>query len=165
MLTRMMSAGALAAVMLVAGAREVSAATAPAWSLETPAGESVRYDPSAGEKPAVMLFWATWCPYCRALMPHIQQVYEAYRDRGVAVYAINIWEDSDPVAYMEQEGYTYTLLLDGDPVAEDYGVQGTPGLFVAGPDGEVLYTRRSGAEPEDVEANIRAALDSALEAQ
>src|SRR3546814_9228256 len=32
---------------------------------------------SAG-RPTVVLFWATWCPYCKALMPHLQSMLDEY---------------------------------------------------------------------------------------
>lgn len=102
---------------------------APDWTLQTADGESVNLADVARQQPAVLFFWATWCPYCKALMPHLQSIRLQYGD-DVEILAINIKEDGDPVALLTEEGYDFTLLLDGDAVAEQYGVRGTPAVFV-----------------------------------
>ena len=135
---------------------------APAWELSTPAGQVVRYPGDAAGHASVVLFWATWCPYCRSLMPHIQVLAEEFRERPVRFYALNVWEDGDPVAYMTRQGFSFTLLLNADPVAPAWGVPGTPGLFVLDPDGRVVYRRGSGATDDEVEADMRGILDALL---
>lgn len=114
---------------------------APAWSLADPAGGMVRFPEDARGRPAVVLFWATWCPFCKALMPHLQEIRERYADSGVQVFAVNIREDGDPVAFVSDSGYDFMVALDGDAVAEQYGVMGTPGLFVVGRDGRIAMNR------------------------
>lgn len=135
--------------------------TAPGWVLAKPDGTQVRFEADRRERPAVLLFWATWCPYCRALMPEIQALREAYPAEALDIFAINIWEDGDPVAYMRESGFSYELLLDGDPVTEPYGVEGTPGLFLVDADGRIVYRRPSGAEPRAVREAIEQALGAA----
>jgi hypothetical protein len=44
---------------------------------------------------------------------------------------------------------------DGDAIAALYGVKGTPGLFLVGTNGEVIYKRSGGDAPEKVEAALR----------
>ncbi len=39
-------------------------------------------------------------------------------------------EDGDPVKFIENAGYDFTLLPNGDEVADIYKVTGTPGVFV-----------------------------------
>jgi thiol-disulfide isomerase/thioredoxin len=114
---------------------------APAWSLADPSGEMVRFPEDARGRPAVMLFWATWCPFCRALMPHLQEIRAHYADSGVQIFAVNIREDGDPVAFVSESSYDFIVALDGDAVAERYGVMGTPGLFVVGRHGRIAMNR------------------------
>ncbi len=102
---------------------------APDWTLSTPEGQSVNLADEAGKQTTVLLFWATWCPYCKALMPHLQSIRLEYGEE-VEILAINIFEDADPVAFIAGAGYDFILLPDGDTVAEQYGVSGTPAVFV-----------------------------------
>ena len=57
--------------------------------------------------------------------------------------AINIAEDTDPVAFIDNAGYDFTLLLDGDAVAKNYGIFGTPGLFVIDANRRIDFDLRS----------------------
>lgn len=138
------------------------APVAPDWALDDIDGASVRFHQHAADRPAVLLFWATWCPYCRTLMPHLEAVRADYAEKGVRFYALNVWEDGDPVAYMQEHGYGMQLMLAADLVAEDYGVQGTPGVYVTDREQRVRYVRPRGAEPQAVETALRETLDAAL---
>ncbi len=102
---------------------------APDWTLAAADGQAVNLNDEAQKQTTILFFWATWCPYCKALMPHLQSVVLEYGDK-VKVLAINIMEDGDPVEFIESAGYDFTLLPNGDSVADTYGVTGTPGVFV-----------------------------------
>jgi len=106
----------------------------------------------------VLLFWATWCSYCKALMPHLQAVYDAAGNPKLDVYAIDIKDDGDPVAELRERGQTFTLIREGDPIADLYGVKGTPSLLLIDRTGNVIYKRVGGDAPEKVEAMLRAKL-------
>ncbi len=99
------------------------------WTLVAADGQAINLNDESQKQTTVLLFWATWCPYCKALMPHLQSVVLEYGDK-VKILAINIMEDGDPVEFIESAGYDFTLLLNGDDVADTYGVTGTPGVFV-----------------------------------
>lgn len=115
--------------------------SAPAWTLPSPEGAPVRFPDAASGRPAVVLFWATWCPYCKALMPHLDDIRDEYAESGVRIFAVNIWEDGDPVAFVREAGFDFVLALDGDEIAKSYGVIGTPGLFVVDGKGDVTMNR------------------------
>lgn len=129
---------------------------APAWDGKGADGGTIRFDPQHLQRPALLLFWATWCPYCKALMPYLQKVYDAAGKDKLDVYAIDIKdEDGDPVAELKARGHTFTLVRDGDAIAELYGVKGTPGLFLVDRSGTVVYKRSGGDAPEKVETALR----------
>lgn len=126
-----------------------------AWDGKGVDGKPIHFDPARLERPAVLLFWATWCPYCEALMPYLQKVYDAAGKTHLDVYAIDIKEDGDPIATLKERKLTFTLVRDGDPIADLYHVKGTPGLFLVDAKGNIVYKRTGGDAPEKVEAALR----------
>ena len=115
------------------------ARVAPDWTLQSASGETVTLSEVAAAQPVILLFWATWCPYCKALMPHIQSIRLEYGDQ-IRVLAVHFRDDKgDPVAFIESAGYDFTLLPDGDEVAELNGIWGTPGLMIIDHDRAIRY--------------------------
>ena len=132
------------------------AAPALAWQGKGADGKELRFDPQHMQRPAILFFWATWCPYCEALMPYVQKVADAAGKDKLDVYAIDFKdEDGDPVAELRERKQTFTLVRDGDPIAALYGVKGTPGLFLVDVKGDIVYKRISGDAPEKVEVALR----------
>jgi cytochrome c biogenesis protein CcmG/thiol:disulfide interchange protein DsbE len=85
-------------------------------------------------------------------------VYDAAGKDKLDVYAIDIKDDGDPVAELHERGQSFILVRDGDAIAEQYGVKGTPGLFLVDVKGNIIYKRTGGDAPEKVEATLRAKL-------
>jgi thiol-disulfide isomerase/thioredoxin len=89
--------------------------------------------PADQQGVGIYLFWASWCPYCQALMPHLQSVVDEF-DVQVTVYALNFRDEQDPVDYISQHGFSFQLFPEADEVAEAWGVRGTPAVFVLDPE-------------------------------
>ncbi|HEX7916285.1 TlpA disulfide reductase family protein [Rudaea sp.] len=136
-----------------------------AWQGKTANGATIHFDPQQLKRPAILLFWATWCPYCEALMPYVQHVLDAAGKDRLDVYAIDIKEDGDPVKTLRERKLGFTLILDGDAIADQYAVKGTPGLFLVDASGKVIYRRSGGDAPSSVEAALREKLDLAAPAR
>lgn len=136
---------------------------APAWVLQTPAGETVQFPEDAGGHPSVLLFWPSWCPYSRALQPYVQDIWRDYSAVGVKVWTINIRERGDPVAAMRQRDLHFPLLLKGDGLIPRYHIVRTPWLVVVAGDGRIVYTRPANpGGPVAVAKAVRAALNALL---
>jgi peroxiredoxin len=127
---------------------------APAWTLKDADGKDHSLADYKG-KIVLIDFWATWCPPCKAAMPHVQAVHEKFADKGVVVIGVSTFERgessekvSKPAAYMKEKKFTYNLLVNGDEVATSYGVRGIPSFFVVGEDGKVIYAE-SGFSPSE----------------
>ena len=125
----------ITAVLLLASTASFGAELAPDWRLATSDGGSIRLSQEVKEQPVVLLFWATWCPYCKALMPHIQSMRLEYGDK-IRILAIQINDKKDPVPFIEDAAYDFTVFPHGDEVAELYEIHGTPGVIIV--DGERL---------------------------
>jgi thiol-disulfide isomerase/thioredoxin len=60
----------------------------PAPSLDV--GSWVQGEPVKGFETGrvyVVEFWATWCGPCKASIPHLNELYEEFKDKGVVVSA------------------------------------------------------------------------------
>lgn len=100
----------------------------------------------------VVEFWATWCPPCRASMPHLTTLQAEYGDRATIIGISD--EDVDTVdgflKKSDDEGMTwndkvqYTLTSDPDRSAhDDYmkaaGQNGIPTAFIVGKDAHIEW--------------------------
>ena len=67
-------------------------------------------------KAYLVEFWATWCPPCRASIPHLNEVYKKFKDKGLIVIGQDCWErDESAVApFVKKMGdkMTYRVALD-----------------------------------------------------
>jgi cytochrome c biogenesis protein CcmG/thiol:disulfide interchange protein DsbE len=68
---------------------------APAFTLPVahqpgaaPEGARIRLEDLRGQV-VVLDFWASWCGPCRASIPHMNEIAERYRERGVSVVGVN----------------------------------------------------------------------------
>jgi thiol-disulfide isomerase/thioredoxin len=161
---------AVALLTAASGARAVQPGDeAPSWELTDGDGAEITFPAHAAGAPSVLFFWATWCPYCHAVMPYLQQILDDYRDAGVNVYAIDFKDQGDPVEHMRELGYRFIVFPLGDLVADDYDVWSAPGLFVVDGEGTVVYRRGHTRAPPGKEiaevwdSEIRAALEAALD--
>jgi thiol-disulfide isomerase/thioredoxin len=42
----------------------------------------------------IVEFWATWCGPCRRTIPHLSEIAKKYKDKGVKVVGVSIWEET-----------------------------------------------------------------------
>ena len=108
---------------------------APSFTLANAAGEQVTL-PRAHDGVDIYFFWASWCPYCKALMPHLQSMRIEYGDE-LTIYALNIRDDEDPEPFMAENGYDFVLMPEADSIMELYGVRPIPGVFVVDGKGRI----------------------------
>ena len=134
---------------------------APDFALKDLAGTEMSLASLKG-KVVVLDFWATWCGPCKAAMPVIQKLHDEYASKGVAVLGVNTWEKDQKAArdYIANKKYTYPCLLDGDKLAEAYGVPGIPTLVVIGKDGKVALIEVGLSDATG--GGLRKAIDAAL---
>ena len=115
-------------------------AFAPEFVLPSLDGRTVRLSGHQG-KVILLNFWATWCPPCRAEMPSMERLYQAYRDRGLVILAISSDRMGRSVVepYVQERGLTFPVLLDpGAEVFSQYGVRGLPTSYLLDRQGRVF---------------------------
>lgn len=88
---------------------------APDFKLSAMTGEKVKLSDYRGKK-VILNFWATWCPPCKAEMPHMESFYKANKDKGITILAVNLTsmdKGKDEVQkFLNDNGLTFPILLD-----------------------------------------------------
>jgi thiol-disulfide isomerase/thioredoxin len=119
---------AVAAIVLVplfvapgarpAGPQGLVGEPAPVFALANDRGTPVSLEQYRG-KVVVMNLWASWCPPCRAEMPDLQRLSQAYASRGVAVVGVNEGESPERAgAFAGALGIRFPIWIDGQ---QQYG--------------------------------------------
>lgn len=80
-----------------------------------PTHQAFRMADHLGERPIVVLFWATWCQPCQQELPFYQSQYERYRGQGLQVVAVSM----DSQATVMRAGPTARRLGVGFDVVTD----------------------------------------------
>ena len=97
-------------------------------------------DPTEGKPDEVFVveFWATWCPPCRASIPHLSEMQAHFKSRGVTFIGISN-EDKKTVKKFLKKGFDakmrYTVAIDAqNRTNKDWmdaaGQKGIPTAFV-----------------------------------
>ncbi len=114
---------------------------APDFTLETPEGELISLSDYRGQ-PVLVFLWASWCTVCKATMPGLEPVYEAYAPQGFELLAVNMTTQdtlATAINYFTTQNYSFPMLIDQDgTVARDYQMHALPTSVLVGPDGIVL---------------------------
>lgn len=94
-------------------------------------GNEIAFPEAAAGKVVVLRFWASWCAFCKEEMKAIEPVWQAERDKGLLVLAVNAGQGKAEVeTFVKALGVTYPVLLDpGSKTARAYGVTGLPMTF------------------------------------
>lgn len=139
---------------------------APLFMLDDVNGNPVRLSTYIGEKVVVLDFWAVGCAPCLAIMPHMEEMWQTYKDQGLKV--IGISEDlprnvSSVKAKAREIGVSYTIVLDKNAAAltaYQGGDAGIPFIVVIDYDGNIHQTFRriQPGDEEKIETAVREAL-------
>ena len=119
---------------------------APDFALKDLEGKVVHLSEHAGKK-VVLNFWASWCPPCRAEMPHLQAYHERYGEEGISLIGVNLStleSGVSPVqAFVQDKGLTFPVLLDETgEVKAKYHVKAYPTTYVLDENGIVRAVHR-----------------------
>lgn len=117
---------------------------APDFELKTLGGKTVRLSDYVGKK-VILNFWATWCPPCKEEVPHMQKIYEEYKDQGVEILAVNVTNQDngrEAVAqFAKNYGLTFEILLDEEGFAsQNYQVVTLPTSYMINAEGHLIET-------------------------
>ena len=122
-----------------------------------PLKKEVKFSDYVGKGTYVLVdFWSPWCGPCRAEIPNIQKVYAEYKDKGLEVLSLAVWENqpqSHTIETAAKLGMDWLHINNCGNVPTDiYGVEGIPHLMLIGPDGTIL--RRGFHGLDDIKAAV-----------
>jgi thiol-disulfide isomerase/thioredoxin len=138
----------MAVVLALASAWAQAATTAPAPAIgEVPPqilgrdrnGEPVDLAQLRG-KVVVVTFWASWCGYCRKELPALNAMQAATGPDYFRVVAVNVQDGNDEYRAITRQMRDYSLIFARDRsggIAESYGVNSYPNLWIIDPEGRV----------------------------
>ena len=93
---------------------------APDVTLTDLSGESVALADMRGGI-VVLYFWATYCAPCVEKLPRMEAIHEAYRGKGVQIWALSLDGDADVVAgWLEKQDITIPVGLMDDEMREKF---------------------------------------------
>lgn len=132
-------AAALALAASGAAAQPGPGDAAPRWTLPDLDGRSIEFPEVSTGRPVILMFWGTWCPYCKALMPRLAALKAEFADAGLEVYMVDFAERSDPTPAIREMDMPFVFVSRGGRVARRYRVNMVPALFVV-EDGNIVYS-------------------------
>ncbi|MGE0078276.1 MAG: redoxin domain-containing protein [Bacteroidales bacterium] len=117
-------------------------------------------------------FWASWCVPCRKSFPHLKELYNKYKDKGLEVLCIGdndsrpsdwkqaIEKDGIGMWYHVLRGFDMDKMRKGEKnendISEKFGIHSLPTKILVDPNGLIVGRYGGGGEDED-------ALDKKLE--
>jgi len=121
----------------------------------------------------LLSFFATWCKPCMKELPHLQNLYEKYKNERIKFFLIDIteatrtvkgWEDSPKAGpFLAEKGITMPILYDTRGYTKKrYGAKTLPRLFVIDKYRTIQLAKTGFDENEDFEGELSAVLDRLL---
>lgn len=149
---------ALVSLLLVFGLQSATALQLgdPAPALKVAAwvkGKPIDLKAGKDRNVYVIEFWATWCPPCRAAIPHLTELQRKHRDKGLVVIGLSVDQKGlDAVKpFVEEWGdkMDYTVALDRDQETsmaymEPFGLDSIPHAFLVDKAGRLVWHGTTG---------------------
>lgn len=138
----------------------------PDFQLETLEGTSVKLSDYKGKK-VILNFWASWCPPCKAEMPHMENYYKTKAGPdNVEILAVNLTSAErggnarkKVENFIEEYGLTFPVPLDeSGQVGETFQTFTIPTTYMIDTNG-LIHTKIIGPMDEEVIGNIVSEMD------
>jgi peroxiredoxin len=108
-------------------------------------------------KNLLVVFWATWCPACKAEIPHLIELRKMYSEDELGILAISNEAPDDLKKFATDNGINYTVARLGSALPEPFSkVTSIPTTFFIGKNGTIKLTTLGLVPLEESKAIIEA---------
>lgn len=111
---------------------------APPWKMRDSGGEVLHFPEGIDADLSLVLFWASWCAYCKALMPRLLALQQELGTERLPVLAMRLEVQAEDDLNSSSAPAGFRVFEQAWDVAEDYGVSVLPGLFLVR-EGRIVY--------------------------
>ncbi len=136
------------------------AKTAYQFELVTLDGKKITLDDFKG-KVLLLDFWDTWCPPCKAEIPHFVDLYSTYNEKGLEILGVAFGREGKKVVdnFVRDYNINYTNALANQNIVYGYGgINSIPTTFLIDKEGKI-YKKYIGYNDKSVfENDIKALL-------
>ncbi len=125
---------------------------APDFVSEDVDGKKISLSDFRGEKPVLLVFWATWCGFCAKELPDLKAFANEYQNK-IQVITIPSGEVEETIRnYIQEKDINFLMVLDENrTIWNQYLVRGTPFHFLISNQGKIITLRPGLASREDLE--------------
>ncbi|MGM0846013.1 MAG: thiol-disulfide oxidoreductase ResA [Bacillota bacterium] len=128
---------------------------APDFVLQDMEGNSHRLSDYEGQG-VFLNFWGTWCKPCEKEMPYMEKQYQAYKDQGVQILAVNVGESEFLVnKFIDEYDLTFPVVVDSEKdVQSAYGIKPLPTTLLVDKEGRIERIITGEMSDEDIKQHM-----------
>ncbi len=129
---------------------------APDFTLTDLAGKEHNLSDYLG-KNVLLIFWATWCPPCRAEVPVLTELRKTVGEDKLAMLAISNEKPDLVKSFVTQTSINYTVLLDPGALPGPYNtINAIPSSFFIDPEGKIKLASSGLVSLSEIKAILQA---------
>jgi thiol-disulfide isomerase/thioredoxin len=108
-------------------------------------------------KPLIIEFWATWCEPCRETIPHLNEIYKTYKDKGLEIIGITKEDEAAVQGFVKEVPINYHVGRDPESVlAAHFGITVIPHAMLVDKTGKITWEGHPlTMQPGDIESILK----------
>ncbi len=118
--------------------RDLASGTAADFAIFERGQAPLTFSEYRGNQAIVLWFWGTWCGICREEVKAFQRLKPNIPMLGLA------WDDSETLeAFLTENPLVFQNIADDNgQIAQQYGVNAVPVIFIINTEGEIVFRHR-----------------------